>query len=97
MSKKPTHEEAVKLNALLGKAKRLSERRNDYYHAAWSVSEAGQPIIKLEDHSWGPAPSKEEVERVASDILALGIELNTERLHGFINSVAIRAASAPSQ
>jgi hypothetical protein len=92
--KKPTHTEIARLDALLGKAKRLTEKRNDYLHSAWSVSGAGQPIIKLEDHSGGPAPTQEAVERVASEILVLGEEINHERLQGFIERVAKRTSSS---
>ena len=49
--------------------------------------------MKSEDHSWGPAPKKEEVEGVASELLALGKEINHERLHGFIEEVVRRASS----
>lgn len=90
VEKKHTAIEKANLDALLGKASRLADRRNGYLHSAWSVSSAGLVIIKSEDHSWGPAPKKEEVEGVASELLALGKEINRERLHGFINDVAQR-------
>lgn len=93
LGKKPTADETVRLDALLGKASRLTNKRNEYLHSAWSVSIAGVPIMKSEDHSWGPAPKKEEVEGVASELLALGKEINNERLHGFIEGVVRRASS----
>jgi hypothetical protein len=88
IQKKPTEDETVKLDALLGEASRLSKTRNDFLHSAWSVSEAGRPIIKLENHSWGPAPTNQEVDRAACEIQNLGEKINDERLHGFINKVA---------
>ena len=89
--KKPTAIETAKLDALLGKASRLTAKRNGYLHSALSVSPAGQTIIKSEEnHSWGPAPRKDEVEGVTSELLALGKEINRERLHGFINDVVQR-------
>lgn len=93
IEKKPKQHELVKLDALLGKARRLTDQRNDYLHTAWSVSKAGEPIVKMGDHSWGPAPSNAEVERVAAEIGALGGELNYERLHGFIDEVAKRPST----
>jgi hypothetical protein len=78
------------LGALLGRAKILSEKRNAYLHRAWSQSDAGQPIVKGEDHRWEPAPSDAELEKVTSEILSLGEKLNHERLHGFIHKVMQR-------
>jgi hypothetical protein len=75
----------------LGNAKRLSDMRNEYLHSAGSVSNAGMPILKSEaDHSWGEAPSKEQVTNAARDILALGKEINDQRLCGFIDQVTKR-------
>jgi hypothetical protein len=95
--KQPTPTEIAHFDALLGKAKRLAEKRNNYLHTAWSVSAAGLPVIKLEDHSWGLAPTQEEVMKVASEIVLLGVEINNERLHGFINRVANRTSSAQEE
>ena len=90
LEKKPTETETSQLDALIGNASRLTSKRNDYLHSAWSVSPAGMPIRKSEDHSWGPAPTKEEIDRVASELLSLGKEINHERLYGFIDAVARR-------
>ncbi len=87
LQKKPIEQEISKLDALLNEASRLSDTRNNYLHSAWSVSEAGQPIIKLENHSWGPAPTTKEVEDAAKNIAALGAEINYERSDGFIRTV----------
>lgn len=88
--RKPTSSEKNSLDALLGQAKRLSERRHSYLHRAWSETHAGHAVVKGEDHLWGPAPSSSEVEGVASEILTLGETLNHERLHGFIRDVVQR-------
>lgn len=39
---------------------------------AWSETEAGQVIVLQEDLRLGTAPPKADIERVASEILALG-------------------------
>ncbi len=88
--KKPTSLEKNTLDALLGRAKRLSEKRHSYLHRAWSETDAGHAVVKGEDHLWEPAPSVSEVERVASEILTLGERLNHDRLHGFIRDVVLR-------
>jgi hypothetical protein len=94
---KPTAQEKCRLDALLGRAKRLTESRNAYLHAAWSETPAGQAIIKGDNHSWEPAPTKDKVERVTKDILALAVELNESRLpNGFISQV-LRRNSHPAE
>ena len=88
--RKPTPSEKNSLDALLGQAKRLSERRHSYLHRAWSETDAGHAVRKGEDHRWEPAPSASEVEGIASELLMLAEKLNHERLHGFIRDVVQR-------
>src|SRR5262249_52943721 len=95
VEKKATQQEIAKLDALLNESWRLSDIRNDYLHSAWSVSEAGLPIIKLENHSWGPAPTAKQVEDAAKNLASLGAEINYERSDGFIFS-ALKRSSAYS-
>lgn len=88
---KPTAQEKCRLDALLERAKRLTESRNAYLHAAWSETPAGQAIIKGDDHSWESAPTKDKVERVTKDILELAVEINESRLaNGFISKIIQR-------
>lgn len=94
IDKHPKPEDLAKLDTLLEKARDLSEKRNEFLHAAWAVSPAGEPIVKSEAHAWGPAPSREEVERLAVEIVDLGKEINTARLRGFIQRVASNGEAA---
>ncbi len=94
LEKKPTGSETTRLDALIGAASRLTDKRNGYLHSAWSVSTAKEPIMKSEDHSWGPAPTRDEVEKVTSELLALGKEINQARLHGFIDQLLHRTPQA---
>ena len=59
-------------------------------HRAWSETEAGQAILQGEDLQSGAAPSVAVIERVTSEILALGKKINDARLHGFIHDVVQR-------
>jgi hypothetical protein len=88
--KGPSPMEKSNLDALLEKAKRLSETRNSYLHKAWSETDAGQAVLKGESHQWEPAPSETEVEQVASEILELGKTINHARQNGFIHEVVER-------
>jgi len=87
---KPSAAETYRLDELLEKAKILSGRRNSYMYRAWSETEAGQAITHGEELQLEAAPSEAVIERVASEILALGKKINDARLHGFIHDVVQR-------
>jgi hypothetical protein len=90
MEKKPAASEVSKLDALLGAAQRLSEKRNNFLHSAWSETKAGEAVLKREDYKWGAAPSKEEVDNVTAEILELVQKINNDRLDGFIYEVLVK-------
>jgi hypothetical protein len=95
--KKPTAHEKCQLDALLHKGKPLMNRRNTYLHSAWAQTPSGKTLIKSEDdHSWGPAPTRDDVQGVTVAILTLATELNEARLHGFIAEVIARARQSHS-
>lgn len=77
-----------KLDALLNKAKRLSERRNKFIHRPWAKNAQGEWVVKDEEHEWGPPPSVEELNLLASDISQAMNEFNDARLRGFVKEVA---------
>lgn len=74
----------IKLDALLGKAGRLSNKRNRLIHRPWAKDTHGSYVVKEEDHVWGPPPSAEELNQLAEDIWKIMVELNTARLKGFV-------------
>jgi hypothetical protein len=86
----PSAAETSRLDELLEKAKLLSEKRNSYVHRAWSETPEGQAILLGEGLQSEAAPSEAAIERVASDLLALGKKINYARLHGFIDGVVKR-------
>ena len=91
VQEKPPESEVVKLDALLNRARLLSDKRNHFLHSAWSQTEAGEAVRKREDdHQWIPASSKEEVDTVTNEIMELAGEINNARLHGFIDKVVTR-------
>lgn len=89
--KRPKPSEETKLDALLGEAARLSERRNSYLHSAWSETEAGETVHRDDSHTWGAAPTEDEVEQTASKLIDLGDRINKARRTGFISEVVERS------
>ena len=88
--RKPTALERNRLDALLEKAKRLSETRNAYLHRAWSETPEGLAVTKGDHYEWESAPSDSDIEAVTSEILGLVQTLNEDRLRGFIYHVLHR-------
>jgi hypothetical protein len=86
----PSAAEKSRLDELLEKAKLLSEKRNSFLHRAWAKAPEGQAILHGEGLQVEAAPSDAAIERVTSDILALGKKINYARLHGFIHEVVQR-------
>ena len=83
----------IKLDALVNKAKRLSDKRNSLIHRPWAKDNRGQWVVKAEDHIWGKPPSIDQLNQLAEDIFESAIELNTARLSGFIKKALSGSAA----
>jgi len=88
--------EKANLDALLGRAKRLSEKRHSYLHRAWSETDARRVVMKGEDHEWGSAPSEKQILQVVEVLSSLVAEINKARLNGFIKNVVSRFQASPA-
>ena len=75
----------LRLNALLNRATLLSRERNKLLHTAIQMDRRGQIFQKRDDHTWGPAPSVADLDRLSKKIIQLSNEINEERLTGFIH------------
>lgn len=78
----------LKLQAILERANRATDKRNKYVHSLWAQELDGPAVIRNNDHSWEPVPSAQELEKLANDIHTITQELNTARQVGFL-SVAL--------
>ena len=74
----------VRLRSLLNKATSLSRKRNEFVHRAVQMNRQGQLVQKRDDHTWGPAPTLEDLDELSQEILQLSKEINQQRLRGFI-------------
>jgi hypothetical protein len=86
LSKKEIGESKVllKLQAILGRAERVTEKRNKYIHGLWAEELDGDPGIMGAPGELHPLPSAEELNSLANEIAAITQELNEARLEGFI-------------
>jgi len=77
-------EALLKLEALLERCRRVTEKRNDLTHGIWAKELDGEPMRRGPDNSWYPLPTVDELKALANQTWLLTDELNTARLEGFL-------------
>ena len=77
-------EALLKLQALMTRAGRLTEKRNDLTHGLWAQELDGDPGVMGAPGELRPLPSVNELKQLAIEIEALTKELNHARLEGFL-------------
>lgn len=78
-------EPLLKLQALLERCKRATEKRNDLIHSVWGKELDGEPARKGAADDWRPLPTAAELHALAEEIMRLTGELNEARLVGFVH------------
>ncbi len=78
-------EPLLKLQALLERCKRATDRRNELIHGIWAKELDGEPVRRGADHTWHPLPSVEELSSLANECRILTESINTARLDGFLS------------
>jgi hypothetical protein len=79
-------EPLLKLQALLERCRRATERRNELMHGIWAKELDGDPMRRGQDQKWYPLPTAEDLKALANDIWVLADELNSARLAGFLSA-----------
>jgi hypothetical protein len=79
-------EALLKLQALLTRAQRVTEKRNALIHSLWGheLDGDGTPVVRKNDRIWETAPSVDDLNGLSNEIAILTSELNLARLEGFI-------------
>ena len=78
-------EALLKLQAIIERCKRVSDKRNEFIHSVWGKELDGESFRRANDHSWQPIPTIDELTSLGKDILALTEQLNEARLFGFLS------------
>jgi hypothetical protein len=78
-------EALLKLQALLERCKRATEKRNDFVHSVWGKELDGEPARKGSSPQWQPLPTTTELHELAKDLADLTSQLNEARLLGFLH------------
>jgi hypothetical protein len=74
----------LKIQAILERCKRATEKRNDLIHSVWGQELDGEALRRNDDHTWAPQPTIVELQAVGAEILAVTEELNDSRLFGWL-------------
>jgi len=74
----------LKVQALVERCRRATEKRNEYVHSVWAQELDGEAKRRDSSHRWLPIPTIAELQALSQELLALTQELNHARLEGFI-------------
>jgi hypothetical protein len=74
----------VRLQAILTRAARATDKRNELLHAVWGTELDGGPIMRGDDHKFRPPPSVLELEALHEEIARILIDLIDARFNGFL-------------
>ena len=77
-------ETLLRLEALLNRASMATEKRNRILHSLFAHELDGSPVIRNDDHSFGPTPNPKELNAIADELFTIIEELTTARLDGFL-------------
>jgi len=78
-------EPLLKLQALMGKCERVTEKRNKLVHGLWAQELDGDAQVRGAGGT-RPLPSTTELRELANEIQELTNKLNSERLEGFLKT-----------
>jgi hypothetical protein len=72
----------VHLDALLTRARRATERRNELLHALWAHELDGDPVMRSVGSEFRPIPAVRELEEVAGEMARITDEIMEARRSG---------------
>jgi hypothetical protein len=88
-------EPLLKLQALLERCRRATERRNELMHGIWAKELDGEPMRRGPDQKWYPLPTADDLKALANEIWILSDELNSARLDGFLSQALAKRRQSP--
>jgi hypothetical protein len=74
----------LRLQALLTRAGRATDKRNELMHAVWGTELDGGPVMRGDGHEFRPAPSLTELQTLQEEITRIFDDLSRARLDGFL-------------
>jgi hypothetical protein len=86
-------EPLLKVQALLERCRRATDRRNDLVHSVWAKELDGEAVRRNNDLRWQRLPTVDELHSLCQEVLALTNELNQVRLEGFLHQALTKRAA----
>lgn len=74
----------LKLQAILANCERLTEKRNELVHGLWAQELDGEAHVRDAHGNTRPLPTALELRKLGTEIEQLTLQLNSERLEGFL-------------
>lgn len=78
-------EPLLRLQAIIERCGRATDRRNDLVHSVWARELDGETVRQNSAYGWQAIPTAEELRALAAEIKSLTGELNEARLNGFLH------------
>jgi len=75
----------LKLQALIKRCQRVTEKRNELVHCVWAKELDGEAQLRIADHTSHPLPTRQELSDLSNEIRGLTNALNQARLEGFLS------------
>lgn len=83
----------VKLQSLLHRAARVTDKRNELFHSVWGTELDGEPMVRNDDHKFVVAPTAAELTGIGDALETILDELIAARDWGFLRTaLAVRPA-----
>lgn len=74
----------LKVQALMERCRRATEKRNELVHGIWAAKSGAAPKSLSTGNKWKPLPTKEQLSELDLELASLANELNKARLKGVI-------------
>ena len=74
----------IRLQALLERCRRATEKRNELVHGVWYRNVDSETLMHIDGHDVKGIPTIATLDSLAGELLKLTRELNTARMKGFL-------------
>jgi hypothetical protein len=74
----------LKVQALMERCKRATEKRNALIHGVFAKELDGDPVVGTHDGTWEKLPTVEDVMELATELHRLTRDINAARLRGYL-------------